>query len=72
MAYFIAVAGLERRRWGALLLVGLGVAASLHGVYNWLSGVQMTMAAATAGFSFALFYGYVSKLRALMQERLPG
>ncbi len=63
VAYFIAVARLERRRWGAMIIVGVLVAAVLHGTYNWLTDVQMTMAAATAGFSFALFYGYVYKLR---------
>ncbi len=63
VAYFIAVARLERGRWGAMIVVGIGVAAVLHGSYNWLTDVQMTMAAATAGFSFALFYGYVYKLR---------
>jgi len=69
VAYFIAIAGIERRRWGALILVGIGVAAVLHGTYDWLTGVQMTMAAATAGFSFVLFYGYMYKLREKLQGR---
>ena len=45
VAYFIAVAPLEGRRWGAMIVVGIGVAAVLHGTYNWLTDVQMTMAA---------------------------
>ena len=67
VAYFIAVARLEGRRWGAMIVVGISVAAILHGTYNWLTDVQMTIAAATAGFSFALFYGYVYKLRSKIQ-----
>ncbi len=66
VAYFLALAVHERRRWGAMILVGVGVAALLHGLYNWLTEVQMTMAAVTAGFSFALFYAYLSKLRSLI------
>ena len=73
VAYFIAVAHLERRRWGAMIVVGIGVAAVLHGVYDWLTDVQMTIAAVTAGFSFALFYGYIYKLRDKIQSNAaPG
>ncbi len=68
-AYFIAVASIERRRVGALIIVGILVAAVLHGTYDWLTGLQMTMAAATAGFSFVLFYGYLSKLRGMIDAK---
>lgn len=65
---FIAVATATGRRWGALLLVGLGVSSILHGLYDWLLSVNDTLAALTAGFSFMLFYAYVAKLKALVPE----
>ena len=68
-AYFIAVASIERRRVGALIIVGILVAAVLHGAYDWLTDLQMTLAAATAGFSFVLFYGYLSKLRGMIDAK---
>lgn len=43
------------------------MAAVLHGAYDWLTGLQMTMAA--AGFSFVLFYGYLSKLRGMIDAK---
>ena len=54
---------------GALIIVGILVAAVLHGAYDWLTGLQMTMAAAAAGFSFVLFYGYLSKLRGMIDAK---
>lgn len=67
-AYFIAMASATGRRWGALFVVGLGVSCTLHGAYDWLVGVNLTLAALMAGFSFMLFYAYVSKLKALVPE----
>ncbi len=64
-SYFVAVAAITGRRWGALLIVGLVVSAVLHGFYDWLTTMQMTLAALTAGFSFMLFYAYLSKLKAM-------
>jgi RsiW-degrading membrane proteinase PrsW (M82 family) len=61
-AYFVSVAAASRKRIIALFLVGLTVSATLHGVYNWFCGVQPTVAALIAGFSFALFYAYLSKV----------
>jgi RsiW-degrading membrane proteinase PrsW (M82 family) len=68
LAYFVATAFATGRRWGALFLLGLLVAAVLHGVYNWLCGVQITLAALAAGLSFVLFYGYVVKLKAMLAQ----
>jgi RsiW-degrading membrane proteinase PrsW (M82 family) len=65
-AYFLAVATVTGRRWGAMFLVGLLLTATLHGVYDWLCSIQPTMAAFTAGVSFVLFYGYVAKIRGLV------
>lgn len=65
LAYFLAVAILGRRRWGALFLIGWVVAAVLHGVYDWLAGMQPTIAALLVALSFVLFYAYMGKLKAL-------
>lgn len=65
LAYFLAVAALGRRRWGALFLIGWAVSALLHGVYDWLAGMQPTIAALVVALSFVLFYAYMGKLRAL-------
>ena len=53
--YFIATAFIRKEKIVALSLVGLGVAATLHGLYDWLQGMQQTLAALVAGLSFALF-----------------
>lgn len=68
-AYFLAAAAISARRWVAMFLVGWGITAILHGVYNWLCFVQPTLAAMTAGISFVLFYGYVAKLRCVIESK---
>jgi RsiW-degrading membrane proteinase PrsW (M82 family) len=65
VAYFVATAMIRRERVGALIVLGIGVAAVLHGLYDWFAGIQPTIGALLAGFSFALFYGYLSKLRSM-------
>lgn len=62
-AYFITIAENRKDQKAALLLIGLLTAAVLHGTYDWLSGLQPTIAAFVAGFSFILFYGYLMKLK---------
>lgn len=68
VAYFISIALLRKHRVGALILSGILVAAVLHGIYDWFAGIQPTIAALLAGFSFALFYGYLSKLKLSLQS----
>lgn len=63
VAYFISIARLRGEKKGALILIGFITAAVLHGVYDWFAGLQPTIAALLAGFSFALFYGYLMKLK---------
>jgi protease PrsW len=63
VAYFVATALVSRDRKAALIITGLLVAAFLHGLYDWLADIQPTVAALLAGFSFALFYGYLLKLK---------
>ncbi|MCB0520814.1 MAG: PrsW family intramembrane metalloprotease [Lewinellaceae bacterium] len=65
VSYFVATAMIRRERVAALIITGIAVAASVHGVYDWLAGIQPTIAALLAGFSFALFYGYLLKLRSM-------
>jgi RsiW-degrading membrane proteinase PrsW (M82 family) len=63
VAYFITTAYIRKEKMGALIVLGFLVASTLHGLYDWLAGLQATLAALLAGFSFALFYGYLSKLK---------
>ena len=68
-AYFLAVGTWTGRRRGALAVVGLSVAAVLHGAYNWLAGIQPTFAALVVVISCMLFYAYMSNLRELIQRQ---
>jgi RsiW-degrading membrane proteinase PrsW (M82 family) len=63
LAYFITIANHRNKQKVALIIVGLFTAAVLHGAYDWLAGLQPTLAAFLAGFSFILFYGYLMKLK---------
>ncbi|MBK9109583.1 MAG: PrsW family intramembrane metalloprotease [Saprospiraceae bacterium] len=63
VAYFISIANIRGTQQSALIFIGFATAAILHGVYDWLAGIQPTLAALLAGFSFALFYGYLMKLK---------
>lgn len=63
VAYFVTTAYIRKEKMGALIVLGFLVASILHGLYDWLAGLQPTLAALLAGFSFALFYGYLSKLK---------
>ncbi len=67
-AYFLTVAFLTGRRYVALALTGLVVSATLHGVYDWLAGMQQTFAAALMAATFVLFYAYLTKLRSLTES----
>ena len=65
-AYFIASGFLTGKRRVALFLVGLLVAASVHGLYNWFWTVQTTLPAIVTAVGFMLFYAYLTKLRLLI------
>ena len=62
-AYFIALAFVTKERVGALVLVGLLVAATVHGCYNALWRIQTTLPALVMVVAFVLFYAYLTKLR---------
>ena len=67
-AYFLAMAFVSGRRWVPLVIIGLLVPAVLHGAYDWFASMQPTVAALIAGGSFMLFYGYVAKLRGMVEH----
>lgn len=68
-AYFLATASFSHRRWGAMFFIGLALTAVLHGTFDWLTCIQLTLATLTACLSFVLFYLYVGKLRAMCGGR---
>lgn len=50
-------------------IVGLAVSPILHGFYDWFASTeQISAAAMIAGFSFMLFYAYISKLNILISQ----
>jgi RsiW-degrading membrane proteinase PrsW (M82 family) len=65
-ACFIATALLLDRHWGAHFLLGLGVVATVHGLFDWLAYLQPTAAAMVAAASFVLFWSYLTRLRGLI------
>ncbi len=68
VGYFVAAAMVRQRRLIAFILLGLGISSILHGVYNWFAEIQPTVAAAIAGLSFCLFYGYLSKFKSMVKN----
>ncbi|MGL6196757.1 MAG: PrsW family intramembrane metalloprotease [Thermoguttaceae bacterium] len=65
---FIAMAFISNRRWFALIFIGFAVSAVTHGFYDWCCAFQQTFGAITIGLSFLLFYGYLSKIRILINQ----
>jgi len=70
-SYFVITGFATGKRFLALLTVGLAVSSVLHGVYDWLTGVQTTMATAVVVLAFVLFYSYLTKLKALLESPPP-
>jgi len=62
-AYFITSGFATGSRIAAMFVVGCAVSSVLHGVYDWLTMVQMTFAAFVVAGSYILFYAYLTKLR---------
>ncbi len=62
-AYFIAIGFITKRRRIALGLVGLALAATAHGFYNFLWSVQDLLPSVITALSFMLFYSYLTKIR---------
>ena len=68
-SYFIALGHITQKRRVALALVGLLVAATVHGLYNSFWQVQNTLPAIVTATAFMLFYSYLTKLRLVMASR---
>lgn len=71
-AYFVTTGYATGSRLAAMFVIGLSVSAILHGLYDWLTGIQMTFAALVVVGSFVLFYAYLTRLRILMSESQIG
>jgi RsiW-degrading membrane proteinase PrsW (M82 family) len=71
-SYFIALGHITQKRRVALALVGLLVAATVHGLYNSFWQVQTTLPAIVTATAFMLFYSYLTKLRLVMASREMG
>ncbi len=46
-----------------MFVIGLAVSAILHGAYDWLTGIQLTIATGVVILSFVMFYAYLIKLK---------
>jgi RsiW-degrading membrane proteinase PrsW (M82 family) len=62
-ASFLVVMIITNRHYILRSVLALSVPAFLHGIYDWLTRVQNTVAAATIFASFLLFYIHIVKLR---------
>ncbi len=67
-AYFIVIGFITKRRRLALGLVGLALAATAHGLYNFLWSVQDLLPSVITALSFMLFYSYLTKVRVLTES----
>jgi RsiW-degrading membrane proteinase PrsW (M82 family) len=67
-AYYIVYAMASGKRWAVFCCLGLAVPAVLHGIYDWLCGLQPAFAAFVICGSFILFYGYLSKIREQLKQ----
>jgi RsiW-degrading membrane proteinase PrsW (M82 family) len=65
-SYFIALAFITGKRRGALAIVGLLLAATIHGLYNSFWAIQTTIPALITAAAFMLFYAYLTKLRLII------
>ncbi len=62
-AYFVAIGFASGKRCLAMFVIGLAVSAILHGAYDWLTGIQLTIATGVVILSFVMFYAYLIKLK---------
>jgi len=67
-AYFIAIGFITKKRRLALGVVGLALAATAHGLYNFLWSVQDLLPSVITALSFILFYSYLTKIRVLTEN----
>ena len=70
-AHFISCAVILKRHVIASYAIGITLAATLHGTYNWLQSIQQTFASIIVVISFMLFYAYVLRQK-LWNARMDG
>lgn len=61
VGHFASSAVVLKRHVLASYLLGIAIAATLHGTYNWLLSIQGTIASLVVATSFLLFYTYVAR-----------
>ncbi|HQR08974.1 MAG TPA: PrsW family glutamic-type intramembrane protease [Gemmatales bacterium] len=61
-SYYIAFSVAHRRSFLVYFLAGLAISATLHGLYDWMLGIQVTLASMIIALSFFIFYGYLRVL----------
>ncbi|MHB2016485.1 MAG: PrsW family intramembrane metalloprotease [Candidatus Xenobia bacterium] len=66
--YFIALAMINRHRRGALCVLGVAVAATLHGLYDFTSGGGTIISVAIAAFVYLLFISYIERSQDMVRE----
>jgi len=66
-SYFIATIYISCKRKTALFILGLFLASIIHGTYDWLIFLQPTFAGFTNAISFVLLYGYIIKLKSMVE-----
>ena len=71
-AYFITIGFITKRRRVALGIVGLALAATAHGLYNFLWSVQDLLPSVITALSFILFYSYLTKIRVIAESPSVG
>ena len=68
VGHFVSSAVVLKRHVIASYLVGIVIAATLHGTYNWLMSIQATFGSLIAALSFMLFYTYVLRSNSIKQD----
>jgi len=68
-SYYMICAVSSGKRCVVFCCLGLAVPMILHGVYDWLCGLEPGFAALIIGISFILFYGYLSKIRQQLRRK---
>jgi len=66
--YFIALSLINRRRSLALIVLGIGVAALHHGLYDTFAGRSPAVALALAAFLYLLFVAYLERSQNMVAE----
>lgn len=66
VGYFIGLAAINPARQGAILFIGVAIAATIHGLYNTFAGGIVGLA--MIGFSILLFVTYLRRSRQMMEE----